>query len=342
VVRQEQVQQSGACVVTLDVGGTTIKGALVRADGRESHHTTVRTPVERGPDAVVGCVRDVARGLAEVGHSGDGVVGAGVCVPGIVDTGAGVARWAGNLGWKDVLLRDLLTADLAVPVVVENDVRAATVAEMAVGLGQDVADLAVIVLGTGVAAGLVVGGVPVHGAAGMAGEFGHLPVHPGGELCACGQHGCLEVYASAAAIARRYAATAAPGASAEPVSAREVLSRAESDPVAARIWADATDALGLALASCTLLLDPQLVVLAGGLSQAGLALLQPVRAATQAALAWRSAPAIEISPLGARAGRVGAAIIAWRAAGAGALVTSWPAPQPGAPPSRAPDTGAHR
>jgi glucokinase len=306
-----------ATVVTLDIGGTTIKGARLAPDGRELVRADRPTEAGRGPDAVVRQVCSLARELAA-----EGTVGAGLSVPGIVDTAAGIARQSANLGWRDVPLRRIVAEQIGVPVVIEQDVRAATVAEVEIGLGRGIRDLMVVVLGTGVAAGLVVDGASVAGAAGSAGELGHLPVHPDGEPCACGQRGCLEVYASAAGIARRYAAAGGPPSA----TAADVVGAVGSKDLATRIWAEGTKALGLALATSTLLLDPALIVLAGGLTGAGDDLLRPVRAEVQAALAWRLAPPVEISPLGAHAGRIGAAILAWRAAGYHDITGAWTVP----------------
>jgi glucokinase len=221
-----------------------------------------------------------------------------------------VARYAANVGWRDVPLRELLTRDLGLPVAVDHDVRAAGHAERVLGRARGVADCLVVVIGTGIAGVVVSGGAPVRGATDLAGEIGHVPVYPDGDPCACGQRGCTETYASAAAIARRYLAR-----SGRRLTAAEVVAARESDPAAAQVWAEATEALGLALTTYTMLLDPSLVVLAGGLSAAGAALREPVRDALAARLAWRPAPPVELSRLAGRAGQYGAALFAWRAAG---------------------------
>jgi glucokinase len=293
-------------VVTLDIGGTTVKGARMTADGRELARFDIPTGAESGADEVVRRVRAAATELAD-----GSTVAVGLSVPGLVDTAAGVARHAVNLGFRDTPLAALVSAEVGLPVVIEQDSRAAAVAESEIGLGRGTRDLMVVVLGTGVAAGLIVDGRPVTGAGGSAGELGHLPVYPDGEPCACGQRGCLEVYASAAGIARRY--VAAGGRSG--TSAAEISAALGEDELATQVWAEAVAALGLALATSTLLLDPALIVLAGGLTGAGDALLHPVRTQLQAALAWRPAPLVATSPLGGAAGRLGAAILAWRAAG---------------------------
>ncbi len=296
----------GPTVVALDVGGTTIKGALVDAAGRDLRRIDRPTDAALGADHVVRQVVDVAERLV-----GPGTVAAGLSVPGIVDGAAGLALMAANLGWRDLPLAELLSSKLGVPVVLEQDARAATVAESELGLGRGARDLMVVVIGTGVAAGLVISGQLVPGATGSAGELGHLPVYPGGEQCACGQRGCLEVYASAGGIARRYlAAGGTPG-----LSVADIVARLDGDELGRQIWAEAVDALAHGLASSTLLIDPSLIVLAGGLSNAGSHLLEPLRVALQVALTWRKAPPLAVSPLGDGAGRMGAAILAWRAAG---------------------------
>jgi glucokinase len=290
-------------VLALDVGGTSIKSALVGSDGEILRATQRPTPIAEGPEAVVAAVRAAAAELRS-----PAVRGCGVVVPGVVDVDTGTARYSANIGWRDVPLGALLRADLGVPAVVDHDVRAAGLAERALGRARDVPDCLLVVIGTGIAGVVVSDGRPVRGATDLAGEIGHVPALPDGELCACGQHGCTETYASAASIARRYRAR-----SGRALTAAEVVTARSSDPIAAQVWSEAVDALGLALASYTLLLDPALVVLGGGLSEAGEALREPVAAALAARLTWRAPPPVVTSPLGSRCGQYGAAILAWRA-----------------------------
>jgi glucokinase len=151
----------------------------------------------------------------------------------------------------------------------------------------------------------------VHGAAGLAGEIGHVPVFPGGEPCACGQHGCAEAYASAGAVARRYA-TAARTA---PVPAEVVLARAaDGDEVARVVLGEAVVALSRTILGVVLLADPELVVLGGGMSAARAALTDPVGEELRRALRWRTPPPVVVSHFGPEAGARGAALLAWTAA----------------------------
>lgn len=290
-------------VIAVDVGGTSIKAARADESGTLTGRRVVATPVGAGPDAVVAAICDVAGGLADADAAAVGVV-----VPGLVDAESGTARYSTNLGWRDVPLRELLAAAVDVPVVVGQDVAAAGLAERTFGAARDVADCLVVVIGTGIASVPIVAGNPVIGASGSGGELGHTPVYPDGEACACGQRGCCETYASAAAIARRYRSRTG-----RALSTEQLAAALDSDPAARDVWWEAADALGLALASYTLVLDPALVVLAGGLAAAGATLRDPVRDALTRRLAWRAAPAVEVSPLAGDASLHGAALLARRA-----------------------------
>ncbi|MFJ9752292.1 ROK family protein [Streptomyces chartreusis] len=293
-------------VVAVDLGGTTIKAARYEAHGIAAETLRLPTPSSKGQDAVVAAVVQAATALIR-----PGVRAVGLCAPGLVDTETGVIRYAANLGLRDTPLAAAVADAVHLPVVLEHDVRAACVAERQLGLGTDVSDLLVVVLGTGLAAGIVSDGRLIRGGSGIAGEFGHIPVHADGELCACGQRGCVEAYAAAGAVVRRYCRT---GNRAD--TAADISARLDTDPHAGRIWAEATDALGRALVTSTLLLDHQRIVLAGGMTAAGSSLTTPVRRSLRRGLAWRTAPAVEISPLGADAGLLGAALYAATAIGA--------------------------
>jgi glucokinase len=201
-------------------------------------------------------------------------------------------------------------------VVLDHDVRAAGLAELELGAGRGLQDVLYVALGTGVAAAVITRGQVVAGATDRAGELGHLPVFPDGERCACGQRGCTETYASAAALSRRY--SAASGIS--DVAAHDVISRAAGgDPLADAIFNDAITALGRALVHYVLLMDPELILIGGGMSASGAALLHPLTREVQAGLAWRPAPTILVGQFAADAGRRGAALLGWRALHASAV-----------------------
>lgn len=298
-------------VVAVDVGGTTLKGALIDAGGAVLRERSQPTPAAGGPDAVLAALLEViadlvADGTGACDATDAGVAGVGVVVPGVVDATTGRAVFSANLGFRELPLRDIVAAATGLPAVLEHDVRAAGIAERALGATAGVDNYVLTVIGTGIAAVIECGGAHVAGATAVAGELGHIPVWPGGEQCSCGQRGCLERYASAAAIARRYAqAGGEPGA-----SAAEVLARRTQDVRARQVWAEAVEALGLGLTTCTMLLDPELIVIGGGLSAAGDALLEPLGEELARLIRWRRPPAVRVSPLGGRAGLIGAALLA--------------------------------
>ncbi len=254
----------------------------------------------------------VDRLAAAATAAGHPLTAIGLCTPGVVDAETGTVVVAVNLDWHDLPLAALLRDRYGVPVAVAHDARAAATAEIAArtAAGRDVAEMVFIPIGTGVSASLVVDGRLVVGAAGGAGEVGHVCVRPGGEPCSCGQRGCVEVYASARNIGRRYRAA---GGTIDGAT-DEIVAAVDTDPVAAAVWADAIDALAAGIAILSAVLDPAVVVVGGGLGESGERLLAPLRTAVDARLGWRPAPRIEQSLAGAGAGLAGAALLARTAA----------------------------
>jgi glucokinase len=290
-------------VIALDVGGTGMKAALVARDGtllREERRPTGR---EAGPDAVVAAVLafadDLARAEAEP-------VAVGVVVPGIVDETAGTAVFSANLGWRDVPLRRLLEERLGVPAALGHDVRAGALAEGRLGAGRGEERFLFVALGTGIAGGIGIGGRIEPGAHGSAGEIGHVVVRPGGRACGCGGRGCLETVASAAAVARAWAE-----AGGEPDAAACATAARAGDPAAAAVWQEAVDALADGLTVAQSLLDPAVVILGGGLAEAGDILFTPLRDALARRLTFQAAPRLAPAQLRDTAGCLGAALLAW-------------------------------
>jgi glucokinase len=219
-------------VAAIDLGGTAMKGALVREDCAVEHAESRPTGRQEGADAVVERLAAFAGDL--VAAAPGAALAVGVTVPGLVDEAAGVARTAVNLGWRDVPLRRILEQRLGLPVAVAHDVRAAARAEAAAGAARGRAHWLLVTVGTGVGAAVVVGGTPYGGAHGRGGELGHVVVAPDGPRCACGARGCVETLGSAAAVERRYAERVAAGR----VSAEQIVERAGAgDEAAAEVWA---------------------------------------------------------------------------------------------------------
>jgi len=296
-------------VMGVDVGGTTVKAALLDSDGREYGRCEQPTPRHVGPEAIVATIIDTVVELQRHVPDAGRLRAVGLVVPGVVDAQHGIAVYATNLGWRDLPIRQMVAEGVGLPVILDHDVRAAGLAELELGAGRGAHEMLFVALGTGIAAAVITRGQLATGATGMAGELGHLPVVPDGELCACGQRGCTETYASGAAISRRYSAVS--GISGIP--ARDVISRASAgDDLAQRIFSDAIIALGRALVNYVLIMDPEMIIIGGGLADSGAALLDPLTSEVQGGLAWRSAPTITGGRFGADAGRRGAALLAWR------------------------------
>ncbi len=292
-------------VAALDVGGTSIKAALIDRRGHVLVELRRPTAVESGPDGVVAGILALAQELVETTEVD--VHAVGICVPGTVDPAAGIARHAVNLGWRDVPLVSLIAARTGVPVVLGHDVRTAVLAEARSG-GATRGSLFFVAIGTGIAGGLARDGVVDDGASGLGGEVGHLVVRPEGPACRCGNRGCLETIASASRISDRYAALTGR----RDVSAQHIAALVQAGEAAAqRIWDEAVGALADALAAVTVLIDPGRFVIGGGLSLAGATLIAPLEAALERRLTFRPAPPISVSLLGDRAGTLGAAIRAW-------------------------------
>jgi glucokinase len=298
-------------VIALDVGGTGMKAALVGAAGELLHQARRATGRDRGPDAVVETILGFAAELRAYGeeHLSEPAVAAGVAVPGIVDAARGIAVYSANLGWRDVPIRRLLGDRLGgAPVALGHDVRTGGLAEGRIGAGQGTDRFLFVPLGTGIAGAIGINGGVEEGAHGFAGEIGHIVVRPGGTPCPCGQRGCLERFASAAAVSQAWAA-----ASRDPdADAADCAKAVESgDARAIAVWQEAVDALADGLVTALTLLDPRTLIIGGGLAEAGETLFTPLRAAVERRVTFQKLPAIVPAALGDTAGCLGAGLLAW-------------------------------
>jgi len=295
-------------VAAIDVGGTSIKTALVAEDLRVIHtHRTATRRVDGSVD--VGQITELIDELRA--KAGDArVVGVGVAAPGIIDEEQGIARAAVNLGWRELPLRALLSEAAGMPVALGHDVRTGGLAEFTVGAATGVRNAMFMPIGTGIAAAVLVDGNRLD-ADGYAGEIGHIVVDPDGAECGCGIRGCLETVASAAFIARRYAEASGRSVTRAADVAQAVRA---GDPTAIEVWNGAVEGLATALTTAITLLAPEIVAIGGGLAESGETLLVPLRAALVGRMTFQRVPTLVRASLGDNAGCVGAAIMAWRAA----------------------------
>jgi glucokinase len=310
--------------IGVDIGGTKVLGGVVTPDGQVIATARRETPADD--------VGKTLQFIVEVVHEltgGHDVAAVGIGAAGWIDQSRSRVLFAPNLAWRDEPLRERVSDQVGLPVVVENDANAAAWAEFRYGSGRDVANsIALFTVGTGIGGGLVLRGELWRGAHGMAAELGHTRVVPEGRLCGCGRKGCLEQYASGSALVT----VARAAADADPASARRLLDLAggqasaitgplvtkaarEGDPVARGAFAEVGHWLGSALADIVQIFDVDMLVVGGGVIDAGELLLAPTRAAFVDQLAARGslpvAPVVA-AEMGNLAGVVGAADLARR------------------------------
>ncbi|SCD39404.1 glucokinase [Streptomyces sp. BpilaLS-43] len=313
----------GDCVIALDVGGTAMKGALLDRELKPLRTVRRATPRRSGPDAVIAETAAVLRDLHRSAVTRELTVhGAGVVVPGVVDEENRTAVYSANLGWRDLPLAALIEDASGLPVSLGHDVRAGGAAECRLGAARGARDVWFVPVGTGISAAVFCDGRPVR-AHGYAGELGHVVVEPDGEPCSCGARGCLETVASAAAIAATYSARSGRHVDG---AAKVAALLARDDPDARAVWDRAVDALATAFATVTALLAPEVVVLGGGLAEAGALLLDPLRASLARRLTFQRRPELVPAALDDMAGCLGAGLAAWRTAD-GAMPLGSPSPE---------------
>jgi glucokinase len=307
--------------VGVDVGGTKIAAGLVDEHGKVIVRQRTESPAT-DPKQIVKTIGELVHTL-----SGDETVEAvGVSAAGFVDKARAMVVFAPNLAWRDEPLKHLLEEELGLPVVVENDANAAAWGEFTFGAGEDVEDLLMLTIGTGVGGGMVIDGELVRGGFGMGGEVGHITMVPGGVPCGCGNLGCLESYGSGRALVR----VSRELAEFDPESGKDLLARAggdparitgplvtaaaqEGDPFAVARLAELGDWLGQGVATLTAVLDPNVVVIGGGVSDAGELLLAPIRDSFERHVTARGhRPMLEIrqAELGNAGGLIGVADLA--------------------------------
>lgn len=308
--------------IGVDIGGTKIAAGVVDEEGRILAQVRQETDKASGPavDATVLAVCRELMGSYEIGAIG-------LAAPGFASSDQRTVMFTPNLPWRDHALADVIGAQIPdMKVVVENDANAAGWAEFRFGVAKDATDMLLLTVGTGLGGALVVDGKLVRGKWGVAAEVGHVRVVPDGELCGCGLRGCWEQYASGSALVRQARAAATTRRDA----AKALLELAEGDPnaivgphvtyaakagdpLAVELLAELGRWIGEGAASVAALLDPELVVIGGGVGAAGELLLRPARAGFREALSargYRPEAIFALAAMGNEAGIVGAADLA--------------------------------
>ena len=322
-------------VLGLDVGGTKLAAGVVAGDGRALSMEVAPSRVEEGPDAMIERHLDLGRAaVAAAGVPWDRIRAVGIACGGPLDPFRGIIQSPPGLpGWDDVPLVATVEAALQRPTVVDNDATACAIAEWWFGAGRagGIRDLVYLTISTGVGGGLILDGRVYRGAAGNAGELGHLTIDYQGRQCGCGRRGCLEAYASGPQIAAR-ARERLDGRESSlgglpAFTARHVAEAAAAgDPLASEVWGETMAMLGSAIANILDIFNPELVVLGGGVTRSGDQLLEPVRehGLRQAMAPARNAADIVLAGLGEELGVISAATVAFERLALGRRATAEP------------------
>jgi glucokinase len=307
--------------IGVDVGGTKIAAGAVDGAGRIVEKVRVSTPATTAEAVEETIVEAVARLVTRYA-----VTAVGLAVPGFVDEKRASLRFTPNLPMVDRPLRDIIGSRVGLPVVVENDANAAAWGEHRFGGGRQNPEMVLVTVGTGLGGGIVLRGRLLRGAFGVAAEFGHLRMVPGGLPCGCGNHGCWEQYCSGSALLRQAQALCRQ----DPVAGSRLLELAgrdpsaltgtmvteaalAGDPASVGLLAEIGRWLGQGAAALAAVLDPAVVVVGGGVSEAGELLLDPAREAYGTALSGGThRPHLHVTRavLGNDAGLIGAADLA--------------------------------
>ena len=307
-------------VLALDIGGTKLAVAVVTEDG--GCHGLIVEPTRRdeGPDVILARLFEMGHRAIDAAARGP-IAAVGISCGGPLERAAGILTGPLHLpGWIDIPITDMTEARFGVPASLENDATAAAFGEFRYGAGRGVDTMLYLTISTGVGGGAVINGRLHRGAADNGGEYGHILVKSGGRRCLCGRQGCLEVYASGSSIgarAREAVAERGSGSALAQVAdlrAEHVAAAAEEgDPLAVELWTETTDLIGSAITDLVNIIEPELVVVGGGVTRAGNALIDPVRrnvvrdAMPPAAAAVR----VEIAELGDVVCVIGAAAVAF-------------------------------
>jgi len=311
----------GRVVLAMDIGGTKLGAAVVTESGDVLGEMLRPTNPSWQPLEIIEVLFALAEeAVCRADTEWRALAALGVSFGGPVDFPAGITVRCHHLpGWEGVALRDVLAERSGLPAIMDNDANAACLGEVAFGAARGCRDVLYVTVSTGIGAGLVLDGRPYRGAGSMAGELGHTLVVPDGPSCSCGRRGCLEAVASGPAIARAGGEALEAGEDSvlrciprAELTAEHIAEAAGSDPLAARIMETAGEYLGLAIAGAVNLLNPQIVVIGGGVSLAGDALLRPLREAVRRYGAAEALCdlAIVVGQLGRRGGLLGAAALA--------------------------------
>lgn len=313
-------------VMGVDLGGTNIVSLLMTSKGKIVNRDARPTLAKEGKERVISQIVNSLKKLFQEGESKSRIssrslLGIGIGSPGPLSITRGIIHFAPNLpGWTNVPLVDILKNEFSLPVFLENDANAAALGEWWMGAGRNVDNLALFTLGTGIGGGIIIKGEVLHGARDTAAEIGHMIIHEGGLLCGCGKRGCLEAYASATGVIKRTLTAIREGEKSmltdsvsnrlEDITCELIYKTAEKgDRLSRCIVEETAKYLGIGIANIVNILNPEMIILSGGMIAAGDLLFKPVKKYVQENALASAIEGVEIVPadLAGNAGAIGAA-----------------------------------
>ena len=323
MARAQTIKERENMYIGLDVGGTTIKAGVVNEEGKILYKEAIPTGVDRPYQEIIGDMANLCMHVAEQARVPmDEIQSIGVGVPGIYDESTGIIPFCTNLGWHDIPFAAEMRKYLNLPVYVANDATVAGFAESIAGVSVGTRSSVFLTLGTGVGGGIIINGRPYSGIHGVGSEIGHMIIHSGGEKCSCGNCGCFERYASATAIIREAKKACknhpeskmmeAVGGDIEKITGATVFNCAkDGDEVAMKVVTNYCKSLAEGIVNIINFIDPEIIILGGGISMAGEFLLEAVRKEVKPLVFYKSMPyaTIQLAQLGSDAGIIGAAML---------------------------------
>lgn len=307
--------------IGIDVGGTNVKIALVDEKGSIIYSNSVPTRAEMGYEYTVNNIKQAIKDLMNESKCTD-IAGIGFDFPGQIDYKNGIVRLAPNIpGWINVPIAEIIENEFKIPTKIDNDVHCAALGELKFGAGKDCENFICMTVGTGIGSGIVINGKLVRGVSNAAGELGHIKLEMnGGPLCGCGDYGCLEAFASGPSIVKMAEEYIMGGkstkfremANGSPITPFTIAEAAkQGDPVAKRIFTIMGEYIGYGLTSVVNLLNPEKIIIGGGVADAGDILLNPIKETIKKRAMFVAGSAVEIVPaqLGNSAGVIGASLL---------------------------------
>lgn len=278
-------------VIGIDLGTTSIRGALTNLNAETISDTQVPTQVEEGFDGVMDRVGQViAYLMSSPGVDQSRIFGIGMAVAGLVSIEKNIVEFSPDFGWHNVDIKKAIRSRFGLPVIFDNVSRVMSLGELWYGVGREIKNFICVNIGHGIGAGVVIDGTPLYGSEGMAGEFGHITIDSNSQTkCKCGKHGCLEALASGEGIAaaardilkntnRNERLMELCGGDIETITAKMVAqAAAEGDELAVGILSKAAEYIGIGIANMINLFNPEAVIIGGGVSNAGELLFSSIR-----------------------------------------------------------------